>query len=87
MFPQIIQSSNLLFIVGLPVRALVKNGSLGFFERWLVCRQKPNVPFGGRAFYTDAQHINLFSMTVSFSFEIPPIRKRKTPYNFHFLNN
>jgi len=21
-----------------------------FFERWLVCRQKPNVPFAGRAF-------------------------------------
>ncbi len=27
-----------------------------FFERWLVCRQKPNVLFaGGLSLYTDAQ--------------------------------
>ncbi|MDY0091016.1 MAG: hypothetical protein RBR78_11705 [Flavobacteriaceae bacterium] len=26
------------------------------FQRWAVCRQKPNVPFAGRlSFYTDAQ--------------------------------
>jgi hypothetical protein len=31
-------------------RAVAKNGSFGFFERWLVCRKKPNVPFAGRLF-------------------------------------
>jgi len=35
---------------GLFCRALEKNGSFGFFERWLVCRKKPNVPFAGRLF-------------------------------------
>ena len=35
------------------VGALAKNGSFGFLG-WLVCRQKPNVPFvGWLSFYTD----------------------------------
>jgi len=31
------------------------------FQRWAVCRQKPNVPFAGRLFYTDAQRTGLYA--------------------------
>jgi hypothetical protein len=36
-----------------------KSGSFGFAKGWLVCREKPNVPFAGRLFYTDAQRSRL----------------------------
>jgi len=30
-----------------------------FFQHWNVFRKKPNVPFSGRLFYTDAQRLAL----------------------------
>jgi hypothetical protein len=36
--------------VGLFVCALAKKWLFWFFERWLECRKKPNVPFAGRLF-------------------------------------
>jgi len=54
-FFQIIQSSNLLFIVGSFVRALAKNGSFGFLSVGSCVGKNQMCLFVRLAFYTDAQ--------------------------------
>ena len=54
------------------------------FAYWLVCRQKPNVPFAGRlSFYTDAQRLRLVAVRVIET--RPPGAGLEGKQNFEFI--
>jgi hypothetical protein len=77
--------------VGLFVCALAKKWLFWFFERWLECRKKPNVPFAGRLFTLSDNVIRLEAVAnfgnVNFQLLLNFLRKIKViePHIFPFL--